>query len=233
MGSPPTWLGPVETASPKGSPPSVTSPATRTSTAPAISAISFGRGDADESRPRAPRRSATAEGSASSRSSHIEWNSRLSKRSLTSFRSHSRVWRSSISTPMSRSSTRAIRSLLRNTCSRWAARFSLSFGVWSVDRQVDARRGPVIGDQAGCGLLPHPGHPGEVVRGVAPERGVLDVLVGPDPVPLLDPRLVGEDRVADPTAGVDHPHRSPDQLEGVPIPGDDEDLPSGGRPRSW
>ena len=59
---------------------------------------------------------------------------------------------------------------------RCAARFSRSFGRQLVEVGEDAVEVAVRGEQLGRRLLPHPGHAGQVVRGVAAQRGQQHVL---------------------------------------------------------
>ena len=80
-------------------------------------------------------------------------------------------------------------------------------------------------DQFRCGLLPYPGDPGEVVGRVAAKGGVVDVLVGGDAVSLLEPVGIGHDGIGDATSRVHHGDAWLDQLESVPISGNDDDLP--------
>ena len=82
-----------------------------------------------------------------------------------------------------------------------------------VERGVDALERPVLLEELGGGLVAHPRHAGQVVGGVAPQGGVLDVLLGLDPVPLLHVGAVGDDRVGDPPAGVEDLDVVVDQLE--------------------
>ena len=99
-----------------------------------------------------------------------------------------------------------------------------------VDVLVDAVDVAVGVDQLGRRLLPHPGHAGQVVGVVAPERGVLHVLVRRDPGPLLDPGLVVEGVVADAPLVVDDLDVGvADQLVAVAVAGDDQDLDPVGR----
>ena len=93
---------------------------------------------------------------------------------------------------------------------------------------VDAFEAAVLRHQAGRRLLPHPGHPGQVVRGVAPQGGVVGVLRRGHPVAVLHPAGVGQHRVADPPPGVDHLDRAAHQLEGVAVAGHHQHLPPGG-----
>ena len=84
---------------------------------------------------------------------------------------------------------------------------------------------PVGRDEPGRRLLPHPGHPGEVVGGVTAKGRVLRVLLGHHPRPLLYPGLVVEDVVAHAPAVVEHPDVGVlDELVGVPVAGHDDDV---------
>ena len=80
-------------------------------------------------------------------------------------------------------------------------------------------------DQFRCRLLPYPGNPWQVVGRVAAKGGVVDVLVGGDAVSLLEPVSVGNDRIGNAAPRVHHGDAWLDQLESVPISGDDNDLP--------
>ncbi len=78
-------------------------------------------------------------------------------------------------------------------------------------------------DQLGRRLLPHAGNAGQVVGGVAPQRGQQRVLVRPHPGPLLDAGLVVEGVVAHAPTVVQHPDVGIlDQLVGVAVTGHDD-----------
>ena len=81
-------------------------------------------------------------------------------------------------------------------------------------------------DQFRGGLLPYPGHTRKIVGIVATQRGVLNVLGRGDSVFLLHIGLIGHNDVTDPPTGVDDTNRASDQLEGVAVTGDDQDLPT-------
>ena len=92
-----------------------------------------------------------------------------------------------------------------------------------VDVGEDAVEAAVLVDQLGRRLLPHPGHAGQVVAGVAAQRGVLRVERRRDPGLLLDAGLVVERVVADPAPVVEHLHvRIGDELVAVAVAGDDD-----------
>ena len=83
---------------------------------------------------------------------------------------------------------------------------------------------PAVGvDQLGGGLLPHPGHAGQVVGRVAAQRGVLPVEPGRDAGALLDPGLVVHHVVGHAPAVVEHLDVGVlDELVDVPVAGDDD-----------
>ncbi len=90
-----------------------------------------------------------------------------------------------------------------------------------VEMLVDAVEGAELLEEAARGLLPHPRHPGDVVRGVALERLVVEHLVGAEAVALRDPRLVVDHRRRDAHPGRQQPHVVVDELEPVEVAGDD------------
>ncbi len=90
--------------------------------------------------------------------------------------------------------------------------------------RIELIEGAVLGDQLRGGLLPHPGHAGDVVRRIALERLVVDHLVRPQAVPLPDPRRVVDDRVLDPRPGRHQARLVGDELEHVQIDRDDRRL---------
>ena len=96
---------------------------------------------------------------------------------------------------------------------------------------------PPRGDQLRRRLLPHPGDPRDVVRGIALERLVVQHLVGPQPPALLDLRQVVDERVGDAAAQRDHqPRVLADQLEHVEVAGEDGDVQvprDSPAPRAW
>ena len=77
----------------------------------------------------------------------------------------------------------------------------------------------IVGDELRRRLLPHTRHAGEIVRAVASQRGVVDVLLGCDAVSLLHPPGVGDDHVRDATACVEHVDVVIHELERVAIAG--------------
>ena len=97
-------------------------------------------------------------------------------------------------------------------------------GRQSVEVGEEGVEVPVLVDQLGRRLLPHPGHAGKVVRGIAAQRGQQRVLARAHPGALLDARLVVEGVVADPPPVVEHPDVGIlDQLVGVAVAGHDDD----------
>ena len=106
-----------------------------------------------------------------------------------------------------------------STCSR---SFSRSFsGVDLVepgDQRVEVAE---LADQLGRGLLPHPGNAGDVVRGIALQRLVVDHLVRPEAEPLVDPGDVVHDRVLDAGPRGHQAHPRCDELEHVEVDRDD------------
>ena len=89
---------------------------------------------------------------------------------------------------------------------------------------------PELRDPLRRGLLPHAGDAGQVVAVVAAQRREIRVLGGRQPV-LLDQRgRVVAPHVGHAAAVVQHGHVVGDQLERVPVAGDDEDvMPSASR----
>ena len=80
-------------------------------------------------------------------------------------------------------------------------------------------------DQLGRRLLADPGYAGQVVAGVATQRGVLRVLRRRDAGALEDPGLVVQRVIADAATVVEHLDvRVADELVGVAIAGDDDDV---------
>ena len=77
------------------------------------------------------------------------------------------------------------------------------------------------GDERRGRLLADPRHAGDVVRGVALERLVIDHLARLEPVALLDPGRVVDDRVLDARSGGHEPRPIADQLEHVQVAGHD------------
>ena len=81
-----------------------------------------------------------------------------------------------------------------------------------------------LGDPLARGLLPHARDAGQVVARVAADRGEVGVLGRGEPVLLLH-RLRGEaGHLGDAAAGHQHRHPVADQLQHVPVAGDDEDV---------
>ena len=89
-----------------------------------------------------------------------------------------------------------------------------------------ASRVSVLADELRGGLLAHARHARDVVRGVALERLVVDHLVGPQAVPLPDPRRVVDDRVLDARARRHQPGVVGDELEHVEVDRHDRRLES-------
>ena len=80
------------------------------------------------------------------------------------------------------------------------------------------------------GLGADPGHAGEVVALLADQGREVGVEPGRDAVALLDRGRVDPGQVADALAGVEHRDVVGDELEGVPVTGDDRDVEAlGGR----
>ena len=75
----------------------------------------------------------------------------------------------------------------------------------------------VLLDQLRGGLLPHPGNTGDVVRRVALQRHVLEVLRRRHAEPLLHPGLVVQDDVGDPAAVEHHLDARAHELEEVTV----------------
>ena len=99
----------------------------------------------------------------------------------------------------------------------------LQLGRLRVDVGEDAVEAAVLVDQLGRRLLPDAGHAGQVVAGVAAQRGVLRVERRRDAGLLLDAGLVVERVVADAAPVVEHLHvRVGDELVAVAIAGDDD-----------
>jgi hypothetical protein len=97
-----------------------------------------------------------------------------------------------------------------------------------VEVLEDAVEAAVGVDELGRGLLPHPGHPWQVVGGVAPQRRVLAVEPGRDPGALLDAGLVVEHVVGHAPAVVEHLDVGVlDHLVHVAVAGDDDGVEPG------
>ena len=95
-----------------------------------------------------------------------------------------------------------------------------------IEVVVEAFEIPVAGDKAGGGLLPHSRHPRQVVGRVAPQRRVLGILAGRNPIALFDPGFVGDEQVRDPATDVENPAVIVDELKGVPVPAHDQHIPT-------
>ena len=90
---------------------------------------------------------------------------------------------------------------------------------------------PYVVDQLGRRLLADAGHAGQVVARVAAQRGVLRVLRRRHAGALDDAGLVVERVVADAAAVVEHLDVGVlDELVGVAVAGDDDDVVAAGRP---
>jgi len=97
-----------------------------------------------------------------------------------------------------------------------------------VEVLEDAVEPAVGGDELGGGLLPHPGHAGEVVGRVAAQGGVLRVHRRRHPGALEDPGLVVVGVLGDASLDVDDAHVGVlDELVGVAVAGEDEDVVTG------
>jgi hypothetical protein len=109
--------------------------------------------------------------------------------------------------------------------------------VLAVGEQVLLELAPLLGgvgddllggavglDQLGRGLVADSGDAGQVVGGVAAQGGEVDVAPGRHPVALLHGRLVVDGGVGDAAPGHHHPDPGlvVDELEVVPVPGDDQ-----------
>ena len=109
--------------------------------------------------------------------------------------------------------------------------------VLAVGEQVLLELAPLLGgvghdllgdavglDQLGRGLVADPGDAGQVVGGVAAQGGHVDVAPGRHPVALLHGGLVVDGGVGDAAPGHHHPDLGlvVDELEVVPVPGDDQ-----------
>ncbi len=88
---------------------------------------------------------------------------------------------------------------------------------------------PELLDPLGGGLLPHPRHRRQVVRRVAAQRREVRVLHGGETVFRLDLRRREPGHVTDPTPGHQHRHLVVDELQRVPVTGDDQHLHAHGR----
>ena len=86
-----------------------------------------------------------------------------------------------------------------------------------VEMLVDPVEGAELLQEAARGLLPHPRHPGDVVRGIALERLVVEHLVGAEAVALRDPRLVVDHGRRDAHAGRQQAHVVVHELEPVEV----------------
>ena len=93
-----------------------------------------------------------------------------------------------------------------------------------IDVVDQVRHVAVLLDELGGGLLPQPGDAGQVVAGVAAQRCELGVLRRRQAVLLLD-RVRGHPaHVRHPAAVVEHGDPLVDELEGIPVAGDDQDV---------
>jgi hypothetical protein len=98
-------------------------------------------------------------------------------------------------------------------------------GSQVVEVGIDPVDVPVCVDEFGRGLLADARHAGQVVRGVPAKRGVLRVDGRVDTGTLHDPRLVVERVIRYAAAVVQDPDvRILDQLVGIPVPCDDDDV---------
>ncbi len=88
---------------------------------------------------------------------------------------------------------------------------------------------PELLNPLGGGLLPHPGHRRQVVRRVPAQRGEVRVLRRGEAVLRLDLGGGEPGHVADATPGHQDRHPLVDELQRVPVAGDDEDLHAQGR----
>ena len=93
-----------------------------------------------------------------------------------------------------------------------------------VDPAHQLVEGAEVPDPLGRGLLPHPRDRRQVVARVAAQRGEVRVLGRGEAVLLLNRRRVHPPQVAHAPARVEHGHVRRDQLVGVPVAGDDQDL---------
>ncbi len=88
---------------------------------------------------------------------------------------------------------------------------------------------PELLDPLRGGLLPHPGHRRQVVRGVTAQRGEVRVLHRGETVLRLDLRRREPGHVTDAAPGHQHRHLVGDELQRVPVTGDDQHLHPHGR----
>ena len=93
---------------------------------------------------------------------------------------------------------------------------------------IDPVQGPVFGQKVRCGLRPHPGHAGDVVRAVAHQGLEIDQADGGKAILLRKGRRIIERGVGLPALG-DHeldPHVLVDELQAVAVAGDDDAVPA-------
>ena len=122
---------------------------------------------------------------------------------------------------------------LRSTSARCSRRLSPARPLTSSTRSTSCGQGAELHHPLGRGLLADPGDAGQVVARVAAQRGEVRVLGRGQPV-LLGDRLRREPgHVADPAPGHQHRHVVADQLQHVPVAGDDQHAHALGRRPGW
>ncbi len=120
-------------------------------------------------------------------------------------------------------------SRLMNASSRCVVQPLAELALDLVQALVQGVEGPELLEEGDRCLLPHPGHAGQVVGGVALQRLVVEHLVRPQAVPLGYPGLVVDDRVGHAHPGREQPDVVVHQLEAVEVAGDDVGVDPVGR----
>ena len=111
------------------------------------------------------------------------------------------------------------------TCSRCSRELVAQLlGLDLVEARVQRSSVPNSRISFAAVFSPTPGHARDVVGRVALERLVVDHLVRPQPVPLVDPGDVVHDRVLDAGPGRHQPDARRDELEHVEVDGHDRRL---------
>ena len=119
----------------------------------------------------------------------------------------------------------AVQSQLRS-CRQVLAQVVTDLALNLVDVGDDAGEVAVLGDPLRGRLRADAGDPGQVVAGLADERGQVAVAVGRDEVLLLDGRRVHPPHLRDAPDRVEHGDAVADELERIAVPRADDDLES-------
>ena len=170
--------------------------------------------------------------SANSRSRSTR-NSRPSKTWCTSSRSHGWRSRSSTDSGSSRSSTSRLSRRLRSTPSRCSRRLSPALPLISSTWATTPARSPYWPSHFAAVFGPTPGHAGQVVAGLADQRGEVAVALGRHAVLLGDRGGVHPPDLGHPAHRVEQGHLVVDELEGVAVAGADDHLEALRRRPAW